>query len=227
MFHCPGWCIALVTLISLAAPVVRISAAVAAESPKEPAPPSAAKPQVAVIDVARAMRSSRTLMQELDRIKRGIASLRQRVTEDRERLRRMRDELSRLQEGTPAYAEMEAQVAAETLKYQIDPAYWCDPPDFLGQEGTAYFVAYQQLRAAVADYAKRHDIRLVLRCYPSPNGHKPRSAVMDAIRREGVFWSDTVDITDAVIELMVAEDRSQSADSQSVSRKSLLPPGEG
>jgi hypothetical protein len=227
MFHRPSWCIAIVTLISFAALVVGISAAVAAESPKEPAPPSAAKPQVAVIDVARAMWSSRTFMQELDSIKRGMASLRQRVTENRERFRRMREELSRLEEGTPAYAELEAQVAAETMKLQMDPPSSCNPPDFMGQESTAYFLAYQRLREAVADYANRHDIRLVLRCYPSPNGHKPRSAVMDAIRHEGVCWSDTVDITDAVIELMAAEDRSQSADSQSVSRKSLLPPREG
>lgn len=163
--------------------------------------------KVAVVDVVRVIRSSKSFRQKIERLRREIENVKRQARKHDEKLRlRIRcilDEMGKLEKGTPAYAELEAKLAAEKMILQIDT----DPPlmkfpEFAAQESAIYAAVYGQFRTAVEDYAKRHDIRLVLRHDVASLSVDGFDAACTASLREGVLWANAVDITDAVIELM-------------------------
>jgi beta-lactamase regulating signal transducer with metallopeptidase domain/Skp family chaperone for outer membrane proteins len=172
-----------------------------------PAKPKAEKlSQEAYLDLIRIFKEAVGFNQEMSAIKDRIKEVDLEVKEQQTKLNALRDELKATTESGRR-SQLEKELADGTAKLAAEVAE--TKKQFLEAEAQVYNDVYEQVRVAVAEYAKEHGIRRVTRSQliaftDEKVDATDRKAVLQRVNRpilylDGVSESSS-DITDAILE---------------------------
>jgi Skp family chaperone for outer membrane proteins len=154
---------------------------------------------VAVIDVAQVFENHTRFKKRMEDIKSDIEKFEATVRQEQKRLTTLRDELQTLKPGTDRFKQIEKQLADATADVQV--TMQLKRKEFLEEEAKVYYNAYQEVLAAVAQFAERNGIGLVLRFNGTEMDPTKRESVLQGVNRAVVFQRN-LNITDYIIEAL-------------------------
>ncbi|MCO6454447.1 MAG: OmpH family outer membrane protein [Pirellulaceae bacterium] len=172
------------------------------------AAPRAAGTSVVVIDVAEVFERHVRFKARMEDIKRDIETFEAELRNEQKQLNAVREELQNYKPGTDAYKRVEERMAAMAADAQVKMQL--KRKEFLEQEAKVYFNAYQEVLAAVSQFADRNGISLVLRFNGKEMDPSQRESVLQGVNRAVVFQRN-LNITDYIIERLNAGVPQESA----------------
>ena len=116
---------------------------------------------VAVIDIPYIFKNHVRFQQQIEDIKKDIDAYKEVVTQQQTQLRTEAEKLDQFKPGTREYKDVEENIARMRVEFQLESAK--RQKDFMEREAKVYFNVYKEIEAAVADFAARNRIGLVLR----------------------------------------------------------------
>ena len=152
---------------------------------------------VAVIDVASVFDNHTRFKQRMEDVKRDIEAFEAVVRQEQKRLTGLREKMLAFNAGTDRYKQAEKELADATAGIQV--RMQLKKRDFLEQEAKVYFNAYQEVLAAVAKFAERNSIGLVLRFNGKQMDPTKRDSVLQGVNR-AVVYQRQLNITDFIVE---------------------------
>lgn len=163
------------------------------------APAAAAAPtgtRVAVIDIPYIFMNHTRFKAAIDAIKKDIDAYKEFVTEEQKRIRTESEKLEGFKPGSPEYKQMEENLARMKVELQLEGAK--RQKDFMEREAGVYFNAYREVENAVAEFAQRNRIGLVLRFSAEDMDSTKRESIMQGINRI-VVYQDHLNITELIL----------------------------
>jgi Skp family chaperone for outer membrane proteins len=159
------------------------------------APPTSA----AVVDIPYIFKNHIRFQQAINDIKKDIDAYQELLKQEQQKIRVEAEKASQYRPGTPEYKAVEENVARLKVELQLEGAK--RQKDFMEQEARAYFTAYKEVEAAVADFAARNQVSLVLRYSGEEMDPTKRESIMQGINRF-VVYQDRLNITDLVLDMV-------------------------
>ena len=104
-----------------------------------------------------------------------------------------------LNPGTPDFNKLDEEIARATADFQLKAGRI--RKQFLEKEAKVYYQTYQQVSAAVQQYAQSHNIGLVLRFNGDQIDPNVREKILHAINKP-VVYQNNIDITPDVLALL-------------------------
>jgi len=154
---------------------------------------------VAVIDVPYIFKNHLRFKQQIEDIKKDIDAYKDVVTQQQTQLRTETEKLNQFKPGTPEYKTVEENIARMRVNFQLDSAK--RQKEFMEQEAKIYFNVYKEIEAAVADFAVRNRIALVLRYSAEDMDPAKRESIMQGINRM-VIYQNRLNITDLILDTL-------------------------
>jgi Skp family chaperone for outer membrane proteins len=179
------------------------------------APPTSA----AVIDIPYIFKNHIRFQQAIDDIKTDIDAYKNFVKQEEQKIRAEAEKASQYKPGTREYKTIEENVARMKVELQLEGAK--RQKDFMEREARAYFSAYQEVEAAVADFAGRNQVNLVLRYSGETMDPTKRESIMQGINRF-VVYQNRLNITDLVLDMV---NRGTPQQQTNVSNRTQQPAG--
>ena len=165
------------------------------------AAPAAAAPSagtaVAVIDIPYIFKNHTRFKAQINDIKTDIDDYTAWADAQQAKLRKEREKLDQFKPGTAEYKQGEETVARMGVETQLEAAK--RQKAFMEREAMVYYNAYREVEAAVADFAARNGISLVLRYSAEPMDPTKKDTIMQGINRIVVYQS-RLDITQYVLD---------------------------
>lgn len=152
---------------------------------------------VAVIDIPYIFKNFTRFKQAIDDIKKDIDGYKEYVNEQQKLLRAETDKLELYKAGTKEYKDVEESIAKLKMGVQLESAK--RQRDFMEREAQVYFNAYHEVEAAVADFATRNRIGLVLRYNGEEMDPTQRDSIMQGINRM-IVYQNRLNITEIILE---------------------------
>ena len=112
-------------------------------------------------------------------------------------MRKEREKLEQFKPGTQEYKQVEENVARMGAELQLEGAK--RQKDFMEREAMIYYNAYREIETAVADFAARNSLSLVLRYSAEPMDPTKKETIMQGINRI-VVYQNRLDITQYVLD---------------------------
>jgi Skp family chaperone for outer membrane proteins len=159
----------------------------------------AAPTSAAVIDIPYIFKNHIRFQQAIDDIKDDINAYKDFVKQEEQKIRAEAEKASQYKPGTREYKTIEENVARMKVELQLEGAK--RQKDFMEREARAYFTAYQEVEAAVAEFAVRNRVNLVLRYSGEAMDPTKRESIMQGINRF-VVYQDRLNITDLVLDMV-------------------------
>jgi Skp family chaperone for outer membrane proteins len=189
-----------VLIVKTSLAFVAVAAALlAVVSNATPAFAQAAATSAAVIDIPYIFKNHVRFQQAIDDIKKDIDGYKEFVQQEEQKIRAEAEKASQFKPGTREYKTIEENVARMKVELQLEGAK--RQKDFMEREAQAYFNAYQEVEAAVADFAVRNRVNLVLRYSGETMDPTKRESIMQGINRF-VVYQDRLNITDLVLDMV-------------------------
>jgi Skp family chaperone for outer membrane proteins len=157
-----------------------------------PAVPAAAGTSVAVIDVAYIFKNHARFNQSMNDMKRDIEAFDAHMQEESKKLQKKQEEMQTFGPSSPQFKKLDEDLAKMKSDFQI--AVQSKKRDFLEQEAKVYFNIYREVEEAVAVFAQRHGIRLVLRFTGDDMKADDRQSILQGVNKP-VVYQDHLDIT--------------------------------
>jgi Skp family chaperone for outer membrane proteins len=154
---------------------------------------------VAVIDVQYIFKNHLRFQQEIEFIKKDIDGFKAWATQQQQAMQTEAKKLEQFNPGTKEYKTVEENVARMRIENQLESAK--RQKDFLEREAKIYYNIYQEVERAVADFAARNRIRLVLRYSNDEMDPTKRETIMQGINRL-VIYQDRLNITDMILDMV-------------------------
>ena len=177
-----------------AAPAARPAAAAVRSAPMlTPSCPHG----IAVIDVTYILENYTKLKGAMDFYKNEAQKAEAELKKQRDDIAKKAEGLKAFQPGSPEYKRLEEELTKAESDWKLDVA--SKRRDFAEKESTYYLKAYQELSAAVAEYAKRSNIQLVLRFNGAPIDPNNREMVQMEVFKMVMHYDRNIDITDVVL----------------------------
>ncbi len=154
---------------------------------------------VAVIDVPYIFKNHLRFQQQIEDIKKDIDAYKEVVTQQQTQLRTETEKLNQFKPGTPDYKTVEENIARMRVNFQLESAK--RQKEFMEQEAKIYFNVYKEIEAAVADFAVRNRIGLVLRYSAEEMDPAKRESIMQGINRM-VIYQNRLNITDLILDTL-------------------------
>jgi len=154
---------------------------------------------VAVIDVQYIFKNHLRFQQEIDFIKKDIDAFKAWATQQQQAMQTEAKKLEQFNPGTKEYKTIEENVARMRIENQLESAK--RQKDFLEREAKIYYNIYQEVERAVADFAARNRIGLVLRYSNDEMDPTKRETIMQGINRL-VIYQDRLNITDMILDMV-------------------------
>lgn len=189
--------------LALVAPCLLL-AADPAVAPRGPVPggtapggsPAAGAP-IAVVDITYILENYPRLKAATDAFKRDMETAEAALKKERDAIAKKGERLKSLKPGTPDFKALEE----ETIKLDSDWKLKVNrqKSDFAERDAKNYLTAYQEISAAVKQYAERNGISLVLRFNGQPvDPNNPQSVQME-LSKMVMYYHRDIDITDHVL----------------------------
>lgn len=173
---------------------------------------------VAVIDVPYIFKNHIRFQQQIEDIKKDIDAYKDIVTQQQGQLRTESEKLNQYKAGTREYKDVEENIARLRVEFQLDSNK--RQKDFMEREAKVYFNVYREVEAAVADFAARNRIGLVLRYSAEDMDPTKRDSIMQGINRI-VIYQNRLNITDIILETL---NRGTPASVPSTATPGIAPP---
>lgn len=154
---------------------------------------------VAVIDIPYIYKNHVRFNQQIEDIKKDIDAYKEIVTQQQAQLRAETDKLNQFKPGAKEYKDVEESIARMRVNFQLDSAK--RQKEFMEQEAKIYFNVYKEIEAAVADFAGRNRIGLVLRYSVDDMDPAKRESIMQGINRI-VIYQNRLNITDLILDTL-------------------------
>src|SRR5947209_7252290 len=157
-------------------------------APSAPAPApsaSAAGTSVAVIDVAYIFKNHARFNQSMNDMKRDIEAFDAHMQEESKKLQKKQEEMQTFGPSSPQFKKLDEDLAKMKSDFQI--AVQSKKRDFLEQEAKVYFNIYREVEEAVAVFAQRHGIRLVLRFTGDDMKADDRQSILQGVNKPVVY----------------------------------------
>jgi len=154
---------------------------------------------VAVIDVPYIFKNHVRFKQQIEDIKKDIDAYKEVVTQQQTQLRTESEKLNQWKAGTKEYKDVEENIARMRVNFQLESAK--RQKEFMEQEAKIYFNVYKEIEAAVADFAGRNRIGLVLRYSAEDMDPTKRESIMQGINKM-VIYQNRLNITDIILDTL-------------------------
>jgi Skp family chaperone for outer membrane proteins len=155
--------------------------------------------RAAVVDIPYIFKNHIRFQQAINDIKKDIDAYQELLKQEQQKIRVEAEKASQFRPGTPEYKAVEENVARLKVELQLEGAK--RQKDFMEQEARAYFTAYKEVEAAVADFAARNQLSLVLRYSGEEMDPTKRESIMQGINRF-VVYQDRLNITEIVLDMV-------------------------
>lgn len=162
-----------------------------------PPTPSASGSTTAVIDIPYIFKNHARFKAQINDIKTDIDGYKEFVDTEQNKIRKEREKLDQFKPGTQEYKQVEENVARLGVELQL--AGTKRQKDFMEREALIYYNAYREVETAVAEFAARSGISLVLRYSAEPMDPTKKETIMQGINRI-VVYQNRLDITQFIID---------------------------
>jgi len=152
---------------------------------------------IAVIDVTYILENYTKLKGAMEFYKNEAQKAEDALKRERDGMVKKAEGLKAFQPGSPEYKRLEEEITKAESDWKLNVA--SKRRDFAEKESSYYLRAYQELSAAVAEYAKRSNIQLVLRFNGAPIDPNNREMVQMEVFKMVMYYDRNIDITDVVL----------------------------
>lgn len=163
------------------------------------APPKAAPngTNVACVDISFIFKNHNVFNTRLVELNERGAALDAWVRTQQRDLSKMREELQAFKAGTPEYKQLEEKITKAIA--ENDLSLRRQRTEFLNDEAQLYYETYNQIEQAVAKFALRANIGIVIRFTREPLKNDDPRALQAGIVSRMVIFQNRLDITDIVL----------------------------
>jgi Skp family chaperone for outer membrane proteins len=178
---------------------------------------NAEKHGVAVVDVSYIFKEHKRFRGTMESMKKEMEGIEADLKADRERVAQTEQERNKYNPGTAEYKKYDEEVARMSAEFQIKMTRL--RKDFLEREAKIYYQTYLEVAEAIAYYAKRHNIGLVIKFNGETVDPNKREDVLREINKP-VIYQDSIDITPDILTLL---NRDQPAGQPQIGRPPAQP----
>ena len=160
----------------------------------------AATPNVAIvlIDVGAIFKAHPYFNARMKELQADVEAAEAQIKKERDQLRTMMEELSRIKAGTQEYKDFEAQVFETRNK--LDTKVQLQRKEFLSREAKIYHQAYQSVQQEVEAFARTNNISVVMKFNrEAPDPEKPDEIIRD-LNKPVLYYAKQLDITDYIVQ---------------------------
>jgi len=163
-----------------------------AAAPTAPAGPATAGTSVAVIDIAYIFKNHVRFNRQMNDMKGDIEAFDASIRNEQQEFAKKREALTSYNPASDQYKKAEEELAH--LKSNLDIKVAVKRREFLEQEAKVYYGIYREIEEAVASFALKHRIQLVLRFSGDEMKPDDRASVLQGVNKPVVFQNQ-LDIT--------------------------------
>lgn len=131
------------------------------------------------------------------------------VKERQEALKSQTNQLQITPKGDPNYARLETDIARKSSDLKLDIAI--QRKEFMLREARMYHAAYEEVQQEVSDHAKARGLVIVLRFNSEPVDVSNPESVLMKVNSPIVFHDPNADITQAVLDRILAKHKAKEA----------------
>lgn len=160
-----------------------------AARPRAAAPTGGA---IAVVDIGNIFKNHTGFKAEMEKMKEEVQQFEEQLRARHQAITTERERLNQFRPGTPDYEKLERSLADKTAQLQIDTQL--KKKEFLQRESKVYFLVYQEVTAAVRDFADQKGIDLVVRYSSDKIDPDDRGSVLQGVNQD-IVYHNNLDIT--------------------------------
>lgn len=168
---------------------------------------NAANTDIAVLDVARVFKQNQRFARDVAELKKEVGHLDVEFRLRGKEVERLQEQLAGSPSGSPERKKLGDELIDKKARIQADVEK--QKAQLQQRETLLYRDVYLRVAELTAEYAKEHGLRLVVRFNSGSIESTDRKAVLEAVNR-GVVFHDNLDISDAIIERLNAQDETSS-----------------
>jgi Skp family chaperone for outer membrane proteins len=161
------------------------------------APPRAAAPSTAVIDIGFIFKNHHGFKGMMEDMKADLEATEQMFRKKTEDITKMAEGLTQFHPGTPQYNQLEEKITHERAQLQAEMAL--KKKEFMLREANIYYTVYNQVIDEVSDFCQRHGVNLVLRFNSEKIEPQSPESVMKGVNRNVVYQVNS-NITNQILE---------------------------
>jgi len=150
-----------------------------------------------VIDIPYIFKNHTRFKAAIDDIKKDIDAYKKFMTDQQTQIRAEREKLGQYKPGTTEYKRIEEQIARMSMEIQLEGAK--RQKDFMEREAQEYYKTYKELQDAVAEFAGRNGISLVLRYNSQEIDPSKRESIMQGVNGM-VVYQNGLNITELILD---------------------------
>jgi Skp family chaperone for outer membrane proteins len=181
---------------------------IAEAGPSKPAE-SLPAPAIALLDVGRVFQRHPGFVERLAELKEEIERAEAAVKVRREEIKGKSNQIALTEVGSAAHTALLNEIAAAQARLAADIEV--QKRLFVLKEAAIYADMYEELAAACEAYAKAHGIGAILRFNDEPLNRNVPESVLARINRPIVWHDGRLDITDAILEMMIRSAKARKA----------------
>jgi len=152
---------------------------------------------VVVIDIPFVFKNHIRFKAAIEDIKTDIDGYKKYVTDQQKKIRIERERLENFKPGSREYKEIEEGIARMTMEAQLEGARL--QKDFMEREAQEYYKTYKEVQEAVADFASRSGIALVMRYNSQEIDPSKRESIMHGVN-QNIVYQNGLNITTIILD---------------------------
>lgn len=164
--------------------------------------------RVALVDIGAVFKSHPQFSASLEELKNQADMFQQESQRLEQQLVSKAEGLNRFEKDTDEYADLEAELAKESATLEVDQR--AKMRNLLKQEAMLHFDTYVEISEVVSDFCTENGIQLVLRFNRNEIDSRDPGSIMEKVNGGIVFRDGKADITDEIVQRVVAKARSAS-----------------
>ena len=133
----------------------------------------------------------------MEKMKKEVETYEQHLRTQQQQLLKEKERLNDYRPGTTEYEQLERSLADRSAKLQVDMQM--KRKEFLEREAYVYYRVYENVAAAIQQFAEQNSIELVLRYSGEQMDPANRQSVLQGVNRPIVYHRD-LDITREVLD---------------------------
>ncbi|QDT56751.1 Outer membrane protein (OmpH-like) [Caulifigura coniformis] len=162
------------------------------------AAPKSAAHQVGLIDMAHVFKNYEKFKTSTAALQEQIKAADEQAKKQIDAMKAIQERMTQLQQGSPDYSKMEAELIAATTK--LETFKKTSQLTFLRAEADIYKTVYLEVQNAVQQYAGVYKYTLIMRFNRNPveDAENPQ-AIIQSMNRQVVYYRGEDDLTDPIL----------------------------
>lgn len=160
---------------------------------------NAQKYHIAVVDVSYVFKNHRRHQQMIESMKTEMTNTEAELKTDSEKIRQMEEQRNTFQVGSKEYKDLDEELARNVAEFKLKMDRL--RKGFMEREAAMYYQVYGEVSSIIQQYARSHDIGLVIRYNGDKADPNRREDVLREINKTVVFQNQ-IDITPDILALV-------------------------